>query len=167
MENNVPPTQVEIFVETRQRTEGKPLDEDTLDVIGGDESGGESDSFDWNSEDKREIENFQSSSLYLIVPNGAVITGSLEAEFRAEVAGESERNERIATKPRRPLLEPMRTHHMEPCVRIQAWAARPNADLDTYAYAYEASMRTHRSIPASINRGAFHHFNGSPLPHLA
>ncbi|MED6124741.1 hypothetical protein PIB30_061785 [Stylosanthes scabra] len=80
------------------------------------------------------------------------------AEIGAEVAGESEKNGRIATKHRRPLLEPMRTHHMEPCVRIQAWAARPNADLCTYAYAYEASMRTHRSIPASINRGAFHHF---------
>ncbi|MED6121103.1 hypothetical protein PIB30_027039 [Stylosanthes scabra] len=53
------------------------------------------------------------------------------------------------------------------CVRIQAWAARPNANLGTYAYAYEASMRTHRSIPASINRAALHHFKGSPLPHLA
>ncbi|MED6121018.1 hypothetical protein PIB30_026091 [Stylosanthes scabra] len=81
-----------------------------------------------------------------------------EAEFGTEVAGESERNERIATKPRRPLLEPMRMHHMEACVRIQAWAARPNADLGTYAYAYEASKCTHGSIPASINRGAFHHF---------
>ncbi|MED6120917.1 hypothetical protein PIB30_025401 [Stylosanthes scabra] len=40
------------------------------------------------------------------------------AEFGAEVAGESERNEKIATKPRRPLLEPMRTHPMEPWVRI-------------------------------------------------
>ncbi|MED6112573.1 hypothetical protein PIB30_062862 [Stylosanthes scabra] len=56
---------------------------------------------------------------------------------------------------------------MEPCVRIEAWAARPNADLGIYAYAYEASMRTHRSIPASINRGAFHHFKESQLPHLA
>ncbi|MED6134533.1 hypothetical protein PIB30_037832 [Stylosanthes scabra] len=53
------------------------------------------------------------------------------------------------------------------CVRIQAWAAHPNADLGTYAYAYEASMRTYRSILASINRGAFHHFKGIPLPHLA
>ncbi|MED6222072.1 hypothetical protein PIB30_060913 [Stylosanthes scabra] len=43
---------------------------------------------------------------------------SEQAEFGAEVAGESERNEKIATKPRRPLLEPMRTHLMEPCVRI-------------------------------------------------
>ncbi|MED6110386.1 hypothetical protein PIB30_042325 [Stylosanthes scabra] len=30
------------------------------------------------------------------------------AEFGAEVAEESERNERIATKPRRPLLDQMR-----------------------------------------------------------
>ncbi|MED6195249.1 hypothetical protein PIB30_036135 [Stylosanthes scabra] len=61
-------------------------------------------------------------------------------------------------KPKMPLLEPMCTHYMEPCVHIQAWAAHPIADLGTYAYAYEAFMRTHRSIPASINRGAFHHF---------
>ncbi|MED6132778.1 hypothetical protein PIB30_021905 [Stylosanthes scabra] len=40
------------------------------------------------------------------------------AEFGAEVAGESERNEKITTKPRRPLPEPMRMDYMEPCVRI-------------------------------------------------
>ncbi|MED6194543.1 hypothetical protein PIB30_029570 [Stylosanthes scabra] len=40
------------------------------------------------------------------------------AEFGAEVAGENEMNEMIATKPRRLLLEPMHTHHMEPCLRI-------------------------------------------------
>ncbi|MED6205965.1 hypothetical protein PIB30_022569 [Stylosanthes scabra] len=34
------------------------------------------------------------------------------AEFGAEVA---EENERIATKPRRLLLDPMRTHYKEPC----------------------------------------------------
>ncbi|MED6148830.1 hypothetical protein PIB30_056707 [Stylosanthes scabra] len=74
-------------------------------------------------------------------------------------SGRRERKERKdRNKPKRRLLEPMRTHPMEPCVRIQAWAARPITDLSTYAYAYEASMRTHRSIPASINRGAFHHF---------
>ena len=49
--------------------------------MGGDESGGESDSFDWNSEDEREIENFQSSSLRLTVPNGAVLTGSGEVHL--------------------------------------------------------------------------------------
>ncbi|RYR29958.1 hypothetical protein Ahy_B01g054659 [Arachis hypogaea] len=32
-ENNEPPTQVKMFVETRQSTKGKSLDEDTLDVI--------------------------------------------------------------------------------------------------------------------------------------
>ncbi|RYR10766.1 hypothetical protein Ahy_B05g079246 [Arachis hypogaea] len=32
-ENNEPPTQAEMFVETRQSTKGKSLDEDTLDVI--------------------------------------------------------------------------------------------------------------------------------------
>ncbi|MED6220775.1 hypothetical protein PIB30_048119 [Stylosanthes scabra] len=83
-------------------------------------------------------------------------------------SGRRERKERKdRNKPRRPLLEPMCTHHMEPCVRIQACATRPIADLGTYAYAYEASMRTHRSIPASINKRAFHHFKEIPLPHLA
>ncbi|MED6188450.1 hypothetical protein PIB30_086081 [Stylosanthes scabra] len=49
-------------------------------------------------------------------------------------SGWRERKERKdRNKPKRPLLEPMRTHHMEPCVRIQAWAARPIADLGTYA----------------------------------
>ncbi|MED6224377.1 hypothetical protein PIB30_083330, partial [Stylosanthes scabra] len=72
---------------------------------------------------------------------------------------QKERKDR--NKPRRPLLELMHTHHMEPCVHIQAWAACPIADLGSYAYAYEASMHTHRSIPASINRGAFHHFKGA------
>ncbi|MED6157578.1 hypothetical protein PIB30_024419 [Stylosanthes scabra] len=74
-------------------------------------------------------------------------------------SGRRERKEqKDRNKPRRALLEPMRTHPMGPCVRIQAWAARPIAELGTYAYAYEASMHTHRSIPASINRGTFHHF---------
>ncbi|MED6170877.1 hypothetical protein PIB30_035345 [Stylosanthes scabra] len=48
------------------------------------------------------------------------------AKFGAEVAGKSERNERIATKPRRPLLEPMHVHHMEPCVCILALGGTPN-----------------------------------------
>ncbi|MED6204664.1 hypothetical protein PIB30_011082 [Stylosanthes scabra] len=63
------------------------------------------------------------------------------AEFGVEVAGESER---IATN--------LKGHCWSLCVRIQAWAARPIADLGIYAYAYEASMCTHRSIPASIDR---------------
>ncbi|KAK7271664.1 hypothetical protein RJT34_27749 [Clitoria ternatea] len=46
--------------------------------MGGDDSGMESDDFDWNSEDDREIENFQSSSR-LSVPNGDAVTGSGEA----------------------------------------------------------------------------------------
>ncbi|MED6145299.1 hypothetical protein PIB30_023881 [Stylosanthes scabra] len=57
-------------------------------------------------------------------------------------SGRRERKERKdRNKPRRPLLEPMRTHHMDPCVRIQAWAAHPIADLGTHAYTYEASMQ--------------------------
>ncbi|MED6159735.1 hypothetical protein PIB30_044973 [Stylosanthes scabra] len=49
---------------------------------------------------------------------GEVMKPVPTAEFGAEVAGESERNGKIATKPRRPLLELMRTHHMEPFARI-------------------------------------------------
>ncbi|KAJ1416523.1 SAM-dependent methyltransferase DRM [Sesbania bispinosa] len=43
--------------------------------MAGEDSGVESDKFDWNTEDELEIENFQSSSC-LIVPNGEAITGS-------------------------------------------------------------------------------------------
>ncbi|MED6193381.1 hypothetical protein PIB30_018910 [Stylosanthes scabra] len=47
------------------------------------------------------------------------------AKFGAEVAGKSEMNERITTRPRRSLLEPMRTHHMEPCICILALGGTP------------------------------------------
>ncbi|XP_027357995.1 DNA (cytosine-5)-methyltransferase DRM2 isoform X2 [Abrus precatorius] len=50
--------------------------------MGGDDSGVESDNFDWNSEDEREIENFQSSSC-LSVPNGNAVAGSGEASSSA------------------------------------------------------------------------------------
>ncbi|MED6170559.1 hypothetical protein PIB30_032130 [Stylosanthes scabra] len=62
-------------------------------------------------------------------------------EFGAEAAGKSERNEEIATKPRRLFLDPMRTHHKEPSVRIQLWEARPIGGFGIDAYAYGASMR--------------------------
>ncbi|MED6145995.1 hypothetical protein PIB30_030454 [Stylosanthes scabra] len=84
-----------------------------------------------------------------------------EAEFGAEVAGESERNERIATKPRRLKLEPMRTHHWSRAYASWPWAAHLFGRTYTYVYASRASMRTHRSLPASINRGAFQHFKGA------
>ncbi|MED6196678.1 hypothetical protein PIB30_049609 [Stylosanthes scabra] len=90
-----------------------------------------------------------------------------EAKFGAEVAGGSKRNRRIATKPRRPKLEPMHTHQGSHAYASRPWAARLFGRTDTYAYTLRASMRTHRSTPASINRGAIHHFQGSPLPHLA
>ncbi|MED6157599.1 hypothetical protein PIB30_024768 [Stylosanthes scabra] len=97
----------------------------------------------------------------LVVDIGHSGYSEVDCGVRSE-SGRRERKERKdCNKPRRPLLEPMRTHHMELCVRIQARAARPIADLGTYTYAYEASMRTHRSIPSSINRGAFYHFNGA------
>ncbi|MED6158098.1 hypothetical protein PIB30_029533 [Stylosanthes scabra] len=47
------------------------------------------------------------------------------AEFGAEVAKKGEMNEKIATKPRRPLLEPMRTHQEKPCVRIIGLGGTP------------------------------------------
>ncbi|MED6133088.1 hypothetical protein PIB30_025240, partial [Stylosanthes scabra] len=89
------------------------------------------------------------------------------AEFGAEVAGESERNERIATKPRRPLLDQMRTQQRSHAYASYTWEARPKGCFDTDAYAFRASWRTHQWFSASINRGAFDHFKGSPLPHLA
>ncbi|OIW12390.1 hypothetical protein TanjilG_04139 [Lupinus angustifolius] len=49
-----------------------------------DDSGVESDNFDWNTEDELEIENFQSSSSCLtVVPNGEATTGSGEASSSA------------------------------------------------------------------------------------
>ncbi|MED6200219.1 hypothetical protein PIB30_082977 [Stylosanthes scabra] len=83
------------------------------------------------------------------------------ADFGAEVAGESKRNEMITTKPRRPLLDPMRTHQGSHAYASWPWAARLFGRTDTYAYAYEVSMRAHWGISASINRGAFHHFKGA------
>ena len=49
---------------------------------GGDDSGGDSENFDWNTEDELEIENFQSSSSCLTVPNGEALTGSGEVSFQ-------------------------------------------------------------------------------------
>ncbi|MED6136933.1 hypothetical protein PIB30_060312 [Stylosanthes scabra] len=82
-----------------------------------------------------------------------------KAEFGAEGAGESERNERIATN--------LEGHCWSLCVRIplsHAYASKRGRHAQMLI---SAPMRTHRSIPASINRGAFHHFKESPLPHLA
>ncbi|MED6196394.1 hypothetical protein PIB30_046999 [Stylosanthes scabra] len=86
---------------------------------------------------------------------------TVPAMFGAEVAGESKRNKRIATKPRSPKLEPMCTHRGSHVYAFWPWAARLFGRTNTYAYALRASMRTHRPIPASINRGAFHHFKGA------
>ncbi|MED6197760.1 hypothetical protein PIB30_059637 [Stylosanthes scabra] len=84
-----------------------------------------------------------------------------DAEFRAEVAGESERNERIATKPRRPLLDQMRTHQWSHAYASYTWEARPKGYFGTDAYTFRASMRTHQWFSASINRGPFRHFKGA------
>ncbi|XP_057457148.1 DNA (cytosine-5)-methyltransferase DRM2-like isoform X2 [Lotus japonicus] len=51
--------------------------------MGGDDSGLESDNIDWTTEDELEIENFQSSSSCLSIPNGETITGSSEASTSA------------------------------------------------------------------------------------
>ncbi|MED6148839.1 hypothetical protein PIB30_056811 [Stylosanthes scabra] len=64
-----------------------------------------------------------------------------EAKFIAEVAGESKRNERIASKPRRPKLEPMRTHQGSHAYASWPWAARLFGRTDTYAYALRAFMQ--------------------------
>ncbi|KAK7381408.1 hypothetical protein VNO78_34077 [Psophocarpus tetragonolobus] len=54
--------------------------------MGGDDSGAEIDNFDWNTEDELEIENYQSSSSCLTVPNGDALTGSGEASSSAVLA---------------------------------------------------------------------------------
>ncbi|MED6198080.1 hypothetical protein PIB30_062650, partial [Stylosanthes scabra] len=59
--------------------------------------------------------------LKLCVFRGGQKENEARAEFGAKVAGESVRNERIAAKPRRPLLDQMRTQQyasVKPCVRI-------------------------------------------------
>ncbi|MED6224076.1 hypothetical protein PIB30_076889, partial [Stylosanthes scabra] len=66
------------------------------------------------------------------------------AKFGAEVAGESKKNGRIATKPRRPKLDPMRTHQGSHVYAFWPWVARLFGRMDTYAYALRASMRMHR-----------------------
>ncbi|MED6152119.1 hypothetical protein PIB30_088894 [Stylosanthes scabra] len=49
------------------------------------------------------------------------------AKFGAEVAKESARNKKIATKILSPNLEPMRTHQRSLCVRIaMPWASHPS-----------------------------------------
>ncbi|MED6144917.1 hypothetical protein PIB30_019886 [Stylosanthes scabra] len=58
-----------------------------------------------------------------------------QAEFGAEVAGESEKNERIATKPRRPLLDQMRTHQ-----RSNVYVSRRGRHTQK---AVSAQMHTH------------------------
>ncbi|RZC10319.1 DNA (cytosine-5)-methyltransferase DRM2-like [Glycine soja] len=54
--------------------------------MGGDDSGLESDNFDWNTEDELEIQNYNSSSSCLTLPNGDAVTGSGEASSSAVLA---------------------------------------------------------------------------------
>ncbi|MED6170446.1 hypothetical protein PIB30_030998 [Stylosanthes scabra] len=63
---------------------------------------------------------------------------SVQAKFGAEVAGKSERNERIATKPRRPLLDQMRIQQ-----RSHAYASRRGGHAQK---ADPAQMRTHMKL---------------------
>ncbi|MED6225944.1 hypothetical protein PIB30_098477, partial [Stylosanthes scabra] len=60
------------------------------------------------------------------------------AKFGVEVAGKSERNERIATKPRRPKLKPMHMHQGSHAYASWPWAARLFGRTDTYAYAFRS-----------------------------
>ncbi|MED6201162.1 hypothetical protein PIB30_092224 [Stylosanthes scabra] len=55
------------------------------------------------------------------------------------MAGKSERNERIATKPRRPLLDQMRTQQRSHAYTSRRGRHAQKADL--------AQMRTHRKLP--------------------
>ncbi|MED6108019.1 hypothetical protein PIB30_019609 [Stylosanthes scabra] len=72
------------------------------------------------------------SSLIMESPGSIAAVRREQAEFGAKVAVESERNERIATKPRRQFLDQMRT---------QTWEARPKGCFGTDAYALRASMQ--------------------------
>ncbi|MED6160080.1 hypothetical protein PIB30_048070 [Stylosanthes scabra] len=71
-----------------------------------------------------------------------------QEEFKAEVAGESERNERITTKHRRSLLDQMCTQHME-----HAYASRRGRHAQK---AVSAQMRTHRKLACVRIRGFQH-----------
>ncbi|MED6170272.1 hypothetical protein PIB30_029273 [Stylosanthes scabra] len=71
-----------------------------------------------------------------------------EAKFGAEVAESSERNERIATKPRRLLLDQMRTQHME-----HAYASRRGRHAQKVV---SAQMRTHKKL-ACVPISGFQH----------
>ncbi|MED6205538.1 hypothetical protein PIB30_018525 [Stylosanthes scabra] len=68
----------------------------------------------------------------------------------------------IATKPRMSLLEPMRTHHMEPCVRILTLAARLIGRTDTYAKGGVPATRIHHGDHGYSSSGPgdnrFHEF---------
>ncbi|MED6122364.1 hypothetical protein PIB30_039036 [Stylosanthes scabra] len=65
---------------------------------------------------------------------GEVMKPVLTAEFGAEVAGESERNVRIAAKPRWLLLDQMRTHQWSHGYASYTWEARPKGCSGTDAY---------------------------------
>ncbi|MED6172156.1 hypothetical protein PIB30_047440 [Stylosanthes scabra] len=71
-----------------------------------------------------------------------------EANFGAEVAGKSERNEKIASKPRRPLLDQMRTQQ-----RSHAYASRRGRQAQK---ADPTQMRTHRKL-ACVRISRFQH----------
>ncbi|MED6219446.1 hypothetical protein PIB30_035938 [Stylosanthes scabra] len=72
----------------------------------------------------------------------------INAKFEAEVVRKSERNERIATKPRRPLLDQMRTQHIS-----HAYASKRGRHAQK---AVSAHMRTRRML-AWVRIKGFHH----------
>ncbi|MED6203944.1 hypothetical protein PIB30_004531 [Stylosanthes scabra] len=85
------------------------------------------------------------------------ITGGVQSG-----SGRRERKERKdRNKPRRLLLEPMRTHQWSHAYASHTWEARPKGCFGTDAYTFRASMRTHQWFSASINRGALHHLKGA------
>ncbi|MED6137594.1 hypothetical protein PIB30_066372 [Stylosanthes scabra] len=64
---------------------------------------------------------------------------------------------RSQTKPRRPFLDPVRTHPRASAYAPIALGSTPRVEIGANAYSPEAPMRMHQCSPPSINRGSLHH----------
>ncbi|MED6210708.1 hypothetical protein PIB30_066673 [Stylosanthes scabra] len=69
---------------------------------------------------------------------------------------------RSQTKPRRPFLDPVRTHPRASAYAPIALGGTPRVEIGTNAYTPEAPVRTHQCSPESINKGSLHHSKKSP-----
>ncbi|MED6144242.1 hypothetical protein PIB30_013848 [Stylosanthes scabra] len=92
----------------------------------------------------------------------SVVKARALAKFGAEVAKKGERNEKIAKKPRRPILHPVCTDPRAYAYAPLALGGTPRVQNEANAYAPKALVRTHQGISESINRGDHHHFEESP-----